>query len=180
MSYMHQLTVGEIRRAIRNLPDRIQVLSYVAEGPDEWKVKIFGIIRSKPRHWTGAGGALNSPTLWFHAAIIVGEEDEPPLTFQGRGLEIGEGWQDDGNGESHFFRIQIPDEKWMTIQIDFDEDCPSKPGVLFGQPNCFSVALAGKTRRTLEILAMPAKQVLRRYVGRIAECRTAPCDQSKF
>lgn len=81
---MSNLTVGDIREAIKLLPDDAPVFNDVVEGPDEWTAGIVSVEGTTPQHWQGAANAEElPPALWLHVRIYDIEEDHEDSEGEG-------------------------------------------------------------------------------------------------
>ena len=74
---MPRFTVGNVRKAIKDLPDAAPVVNDVLEGPDEYTVNVVGIEGGIPERWKGVGNAAALPHgLWIHTEIIPMDSEE--------------------------------------------------------------------------------------------------------
>ena len=68
----HPLTVGDLRRVIKGLPDDTKVVNDCVNSPEEYKAGIVSVEAGIPKSWKGVQGVESA--LWFHLRITPMEE----------------------------------------------------------------------------------------------------------
>ena len=154
------------------------------------------VVESKGQTYLGEAPSHDEVFEYLDAHPEVIAEAVPHTitpTVQGYAITIGEGWDHYSDGDCYFFHITVDKQREITIDFNVDED---KENNLVGQPNCFvdrdirneqnertdyaSITLAEDATEILEILAMPAADVLKRFAQQIEDVKTETTDQSKL